>query len=67
MREPQIRWLVRAALLVSASAAMLHAQARGGGEWTTSGFDAQRSGWLRADERLTKEAVQKSEFAFLWK
>ena len=35
--------------------------------WTTSGFDAQRSGWLRADERLTKEAVQKGEFAFLWK
>jgi hypothetical protein len=43
------------------------AQARGGGEWTTSGFDAQRSGWLRADERLTKAAVQKGEFAFLWK
>ena len=42
-------------------------RARGGGEWTTSGFDAQRSGWLRADERLTKEAVQKGEFAFLWK
>jgi hypothetical protein len=75
MHRRQIRWLVRAALLVSAAAAILltlsgvegHAQARGAGEWTTSGFDAQRSGWLRADERLTKEAVQKGAFAFLWK
>jgi len=64
-----------AGLLVSASGAFLpalsgvegHAQGRGGGEWTTSGFDAQRTAWLRADARLTKAAVQKGEFAFLWK
>jgi hypothetical protein len=54
-------------VLVSASVAFLHAQGRGGSEWTTSGFDAQRSGWLRADARLTKAAVQKGEFEFLWK
>ena len=53
-------------MLVSASVGFLHAQGRGGGEWTTSGFDAQRSGWLRGDARLTKDAVQKGEFAFLW-
>jgi len=53
-------------LLVSGSIAFLHAQGRGGAEWTTSGFDAQRSGWLRGDARLTKAAVQKGEFAFLW-
>jgi hypothetical protein len=66
---------VPAAVLVAASAALLlavsgvegHAQGRGAAEWTTSGFDAQRSGWLRADARLTKDAVQKGEFAFLWK
>ncbi len=56
-----------AALLFALSGVEGHAQGRGGGEWTTSGFDAQRSGWLRADARLTKEAVQKGEFAFLWK
>jgi hypothetical protein len=54
-------------VLVSASMAFLHAQGRGGSEWTTSGFDAQRSGWLRADARLTKAAVQRGEFEFLWK
>ena len=67
MRRLQVQRLVRAALLVSVSATVLYAQGRGGGEWTTSGFDAQRSGWLRADARLTREAVQKGEFAFLWK
>src|SRR4029453_11714913 len=75
MRRRRIPRLVRAALLVSLSASWLlalsgvegHAQGRGGGEGTTSGFDAQRTGWLRADARLTKEAVQRGEFAFLWK
>jgi hypothetical protein len=53
-------------MLVSASVAFLHAQGRGGSEWTTSGYDAQRSSWLRGDARLTKDAVQKGEFAYLW-
>ena len=49
-----------------ASAAVL-AQGRGSGEWTTSGYDAQRTAWIRSDARLTKPAVQKGEFQFLWK
>jgi len=53
-------------MLVSASVAFLHAQGRGGSEWTTNGYDAQRSSWLRGDARLTKDAVQKGEFAYLW-
>ena len=53
--------------IVGLSAALLHAQGRGGGEWTTSGYDAQRSAWLRSDARLTKDAVRKGEFKFLWK
>jgi hypothetical protein len=44
----------------------LHAQARGG-EWTTTAGDAQRTSWVRADGRLTGEAVQEGQFAFLWK
>src|SRR5437868_1897853 len=60
-----IRRLVGAVMLAS-TCALVHAQGRGGGEWTTSGFDAQRSGWLRTDERLTKDAVQKGAFAHLW-
>ena len=40
-----------------------HAQGR---EWTTSAFDAQRTGWVRTDARLTRRG-QKGEFKFLWK
>ena len=66
MHRQRLQRQIRAAILVAASVAFLHAQGRGGGEWTTSGFDAQRTGWLRADARLTRDAVQKGEFAFLW-
>lgn len=45
---------------------LLHAQAAGG-EWTTTAGDAQRTAWVRADARLTKEAVQEGQFRFLWK
>lgn len=50
----------------AAAGTLLRAQ-RGGGEWTTSGFDAQRTSWVRTDTRLTKKAVEKGEFQFLWK
>jgi hypothetical protein len=46
------------------AAAWVHAQGR---EWTTAAFDAQRTGWVRADARLTKDAIQKGDFQFLWK
>ena len=62
--------LVRIAIVLAGAAAGLpaaaHAQARGG-EWTTSGVDAQRTAWVRTDERLTKEAVEEGHFRFLWK
>ena len=47
------------------SAALLNAQFRSS-DWVTSGFDAQRTAWQRGDTRLTKTAVQKGEFKFLW-
>ena len=63
--------LIRGAVLIAVvstsiatGAAWPHAQGR---EWTTAAFDAQRTGWVRSDARLTKEAVQKGEFEFLWK
>jgi hypothetical protein len=46
MSRRPIQRLVRAGILVSLSVSWLHAQGRGGGEWTTSGFDAQRSGLI---------------------
>ena len=49
------------------SVVWVQAQGRGGGEWTTVGSDAQRTAWVRTDARLTKDAVTKGEFQFLWK
>jgi outer membrane protein assembly factor BamB len=55
------------ALVIGAGVpARLHAQAQGG-EWTTTAGDAQRTAWVRADARLTREAVQEGQFRFLWK
>jgi hypothetical protein len=63
--------IIRAALIVSAcgaaSAALVQAQFGARTEWTTSGYDAQRTRWVRTDARLTKDAVQKGTFQFLWK
>lgn len=70
-RPPSIvRWAlgtsIALASLSGGTAARLHAQARGG-EWTTAAGDAQRTAWVPADERLTKEAVSEGQFQFLWK
>jgi hypothetical protein len=46
---------------------LLHAQGRGGGAWTTSQGDAQRSGWIRNDAKVSVESIQKPGFQFLWK
>jgi outer membrane protein assembly factor BamB len=55
--------LTGAALAVVAAVA-LQAQNR---EWTTANGDAQKNSWVRTDPRLTKDAVQRGEFTFLWK
>ncbi len=36
-------------------------------DWTTAGADAQRSGWVRADTKISPASVQSPEFQLLWK
>jgi hypothetical protein len=36
-------------------------------EWTASGYDAQRSHWVRADPRIKQATVEDGTFRFLWK
>ncbi|MGH9385252.1 MAG: PQQ-binding-like beta-propeller repeat protein [Vicinamibacterales bacterium] len=59
-----------AALVGAGGVALVQAQ-RGGPEWTTSGSDAQRSGWMRADPRISVATMLKpgafGPFKFLWK
>ncbi|MDR3701852.1 MAG: PQQ-binding-like beta-propeller repeat protein [Candidatus Sulfopaludibacter sp.] len=40
---------------------------RGGGDWMTSGGDAQRSGWTRTDPKISPPNMQKPGFALAWK
>ena len=61
-----MRLLATAVMLACLLAAAPHGQARGG-NWTTSAGDAQRTGWVRSDARLTTEAVEQGEFQLLWK
>ena len=59
------------ALASGAIAVGVMAQGRGATEWTTSGFDAQRSGSVKADPRISVAAMQKpgafGAFKYLWK
>ena len=43
------------------------AQGRGGTDWVTSNGDAQRSAWVRADTKISKDTMQKPGFRLLWK
>ena len=36
-------------------------------DWMTSGGDAQRSSWIRADAKISRQSMQKPGFEFLWK
>lgn len=53
-----------ACVLLSQSAA--YAQ-RGVGDWTTGGFDAQRSHWVRNDAKISLESLRKPGFELDWK
>src|SRR5262245_50336107 len=43
------------------------AQERVPTDWMTSNGDAQRSSWVRADAKISKDTMQKPGFQFLWK
>jgi hypothetical protein len=49
-----------------ATVSLLQAQ-RGGGDWMTAGYDAQRSNWVRGDGKISPETMAKPGFQFLWK
>ena len=51
-------------LAVAALPAIAGAQAR---EVTTTGFDAQRTNWIRSDVRIDHDAIAGGSFTFLWK
>src|SRR5436305_14081595 len=57
-----------AILAVITGAGVAHAQfGRGAGDWNTVGGDAQRSSWVRNDAKISKSALEKPGFGFIWK
>jgi hypothetical protein len=44
---------------------LVYAQARSAPDWTTTGFDAQRTSWMRVDPYISVDNMAK--FQFIWK
>jgi hypothetical protein len=59
------------AVCAAAASSLLHAQGRGGVEWTTGSYDAQRTASIKNDPRISVQTMQKpgefGAFKFLWK
>ena len=56
---------VVAIVFASAMSGLLYAQARSAPDWTTQGFDAQRTSWMRVDPYISVDNMAK--FQFIWK
>src|SRR3954470_3098683 len=57
-------------LCVTVASSWVAAQGRGGSEWTTGSYDAQRTASIKNDPRISVQAMQKAgefgPFKFLW-
>src|SRR5688500_9116837 len=56
---------IAAVAFASAMSGLLYAQARSAPDWTTQGFDAQRTSWMRVDPYISVDNMAK--FQFIWK
>ncbi len=56
---------VAALACASLMSGLLFAQARSAPDWTTQGFDAQRTSWMRVDPYISVDNMAK--FQFIWK
>jgi putative pyrroloquinoline-quinone binding quinoprotein len=54
-------------VLTGVASGAAEAQGRGSPNWTTTNSDAQRTGWVKSDPRISRESLQKPGFQLLWK
>lgn len=64
MNRREVRLATAACFLLSSTSAFAQ---RGGNDWMTSGFDAQRSHWVRNDAKISPESMRKPGFELVWK
>ena len=57
--------VVLALVFAAAMAGLIHGQARSAPDWTTQGFDAQRTSWMRVDPYVSVDSLAK--FQLVWK
>lgn len=57
--------LIVTLMFASIASGLLFAQARSAPDWTTQGFDAQRTSWMRVDPYISADSL--SKFQFIWK
>jgi PQQ-like domain len=67
MRGQSLTIVLVCCLSICLGVRVASAQGRGGQNWTTNNADAQRTSWIRADARISRESLQKPGFQFLWK
>src|SRR2546425_3686677 len=56
-----------AAALVCLGGVLVGANPAPAQDWTTAGYDAQRSSWVRADAKISRDSVHAPGFQLLWK
>src|SRR5262245_14512581 len=67
MIDAMPKWTAPLAILVMIAGPVYGQGGRGGVDWTTTGNDAQRSNWVKADPKISADSLRKPGFAFLWK
>jgi hypothetical protein len=67
VQRPILRRVVSCVCLLAGVAAVQAQLGRRESEWMTNGGDAQRSHWIPADSRISRESLEGAGFQFLWK
>jgi outer membrane protein assembly factor BamB len=67
MIDAMPKWTASLALSVAIAGSVYGQGGRGGVDWTTTGNDAQRSNWVKADPKISIESMRKPGFQLLWK
>ncbi len=61
------RLIVAVGMSVVTATAVFTQPGRGGSQWLTALADAQRTSWIRADDKISVEALSKPGFELQWK
>jgi hypothetical protein len=64
---PVQRWIVASATLLCVGTLAFAQVGRGGSQWLTASGDAQRTSWVRSDDKISVEALAKPGFELQWK